>query len=66
MTTFIGYFGTYKVDGKTITVHATGASRPDWRNSTRTQTIDTLNKENLVFVNQAPDGLVATVTAKRC
>jgi hypothetical protein len=65
--TILAYFGTYSLQGKTLTINTAngGSSRPDWRNKTLTRNVE-VSKDQLLFTDNPVIGTVVRGFAKRC
>lgn len=64
-TTLITYFGTYELNGKTLTIKPEGSSRVDWRGETLTRTVQILPNRELLLETNSPN-VPSRLTAKPC
>ena len=64
--TFMAYFGTYEVQGKTMTLKIEGSTRSDWRNKTFNRTLESVSPTDLVWVDKPTKDMTARLSAKRC
>jgi hypothetical protein len=63
--TYVAYIGTYALDGKTLTMTVSGATRADWRNAARIATVERLTSSDLVLISEGGNQRV-THSATRC
>jgi hypothetical protein len=64
--TFIAYFGTYELQGKTVTLNIEGSTRSDWRNKTFSRTLESLTSSKLVWGDKPDKDTTVRLGAKRC
>jgi hypothetical protein len=64
--TFIAYFGTYELQGKTVTLKVEGSTRSDWRNKTFNRTLERISASELVWADKPDKDMTARLVAKRC
>jgi len=64
--TFIAYFGTYELQGKTVTLNIEGSTRSDWRNKTFSRTLESLTSSKLVWGDKPDKDMTVRLAAKRC
>ena len=64
--TFMAYFGTYELQGKTVTLKVEGSTRSDWRNKTFSRTLESLTSSELVWGDKPDKDMTVRLAAKRC
>ena len=65
-TGLVAYYGTYDVQGNTLTLHTEGASRSDWRNKDLKRTIDNVSKTQFRYTDRLSADTSVHITTEAC